>query len=101
MGILAWRGQVVTSSPGLKPRLIASMGNRSALGGYVRTSDWNEYMIVVRGGTFVHLINGRLMAMYIDDDPASSNNQTGFIGIEIEGLPCKVSVRNIWLRTLK
>jgi hypothetical protein len=40
------------------------------------------------------------MAVYIDDDPKSSNNLPGMVGIEIEGAPCKVSVRNIWLKKL-
>jgi hypothetical protein len=101
LGILAWRGQVVNSSAGSKPRLVANIGDRNALGGYVRTNDWNEYLIMARGGTFIHVINGQLMAVYVDDDPASSNNQTGFIGIEIEGSPSKVSARNIWIRKLK
>ena len=101
LGILALRGQVVVSPAGSKPRLVANIGDRNALGGYVRTSDWNEYLVMARGGTFIHVINGQLMAVYVDDDPASSNNQTGFIGIEIEGSPSRVSARNIWLRTLK
>jgi len=37
----------------------------------------------------------------VDDDPTSSNNQTGKIGIEIEGAPCKVLVRNIWIKKLQ
>jgi hypothetical protein len=101
LGILALRGQVVVSPAGSKPRLVANIGDRNALGGYVRTSDWNEYLVMARGGTFIHVINGQLMAVYVDDDPASTNNQTGFIGIEIEGSPSRVSARNIWLRTLK
>jgi hypothetical protein len=41
------------------------------------------------------------MAVYLDDDPASSNNKTGLIGIEIEGHPSKVSVRNVWIKKLQ
>jgi hypothetical protein len=41
------------------------------------------------------------MAVYVDDDPKSSNNQAGMIGIEIEGTPCKVLVRNVWVRKLQ
>jgi hypothetical protein len=40
------------------------------------------------------------MAVLVDDDPNSSNNQPGIIGIEIEGTPSKVSIRNIWLKEL-
>ena len=35
----------------------------------------------------------------IDDEPSSSNNQSGLFGIEIEATT-KVSVRNIWVKKL-
>ena len=102
LGILAWRGQVTESVPGVKnARLLGNIGNRDALGGHVRINDWNQYQIIARGGVFLHIINGQLMAVYIDDDPTSSNNVSGLIGIEMEGTPSKTSVRNIWLRKLK
>ncbi len=101
LGILAWRGQVVDSAPGKPPRQMATIGDRPALGGYQKVSDWNQYTIIARGGTFIHILNGQLMSVYIDDNPQSSNNQTGVIGIEIEGVPSKVSVRNIWIRKLQ
>ena len=102
--ILAWRGQVVESAPHNYPKLLATIGDRNALGGYVRVNDWNQYLILARDGTFIHVINGQLMAVYVDDDPTSSNNQSGLIGIEIESdsldQPMKVSVRNIWIKKL-
>ncbi len=105
LGILAWRGQVVESAPRSYPRLLGHISDRSALGGYVRVNDWNQYLIVARGGTFIHVINGQLMAVYVDDDPKSSNNQSGLIGIEIEGYPedqpMKVAVRNIWIKKIR
>lgn len=100
MGILAWRGQVVEKIPGQSQRLMGNIADRSALGGYVRINDWNQYLIMARGGVCMHVINGQLMAVFVDDDPDSSNNKAGMIGIEIEGVPCKVSVRNLWLRKL-
>lgn len=100
LGIIAWRGQVVNSTPGAGPQLIGAIGDRSALGGYVKINDWNQYEIIARGGTFLHILNGQLMAVLIDDDPASSNNLPGKIGIELEGTPAKVSVRNIWIKKL-
>jgi len=100
LGIIAWRGQVVNSSPGRRPQLVGNIGDRDALGGYVRNNAWNEYLIMARGGTFIHIMNGQLMAVYVDDDPTSSNNQTGFVGIELEDVPSKVSVRNLWIKRL-
>jgi hypothetical protein len=105
MGILAWRGQVVESTPREYATLVGNIGDRTGLGGYVKVNDWNQYLIMARGGTFIHVINGQLMSVYVDDDPHSSNNRSGLIGIEIEGYPqgepMKVSVRNIWIRKLQ
>lgn len=98
LGIEAWRGQIVHSSAVTGPQQIGTIGDRSALGGYVKINDWNQYEIIARGGTLIQILNGQLMAVLIDDDPASSNNLAGKIGIELEGTPAKVSVRNIWIK---
>jgi hypothetical protein len=86
--------------PGQPPTLVGMIGDRTELGGYVKVNDWNQYEIIARGGTMIHILNGQVMAVLIDDDPASSNNQPGKIGIELESTPAKVSVRNIWIKKL-
>lgn len=98
LGIIAWRGEVVEMGPGEPPQLLGNIQDRRALGGYVKTNDWNQYEVIARGGTFIHLINGQLMAVLVDDNASDVNNQPGIIGIEIESAPCKVSVRNIWVK---
>jgi hypothetical protein len=97
-GILAYRGQVTEALPGQTNRLVAKIGDIQALGGYVKVNEWNDYEIIARGGVMMHIMNGQLMAVFIDDTPDSINNQPGFIGFEIESQPCRISVRNIWLR---
>jgi hypothetical protein len=97
-GILAYRGQVTQALPGDTNRLVAHIGDIQALGGYVKVNEWNEYEVIARGGVMMHIMNGQLMAVFIDDNPNSVNNQPGLIGFEIESQPCKVSVRDIWLR---
>jgi hypothetical protein len=99
MRILAWRGQVVEGFGDKSKRLMGTIGDRLALGELVKQNDWNEYVVIARGGTFLHIVNGRLMAAMIDDDPASSNNWSGQFGIEIEATT-KVSVRNMWVKKL-
>ncbi len=99
MRIVAWRGQVVEAFGGTRKRLMGEIADRQALGGLVKMNDWNQYTIIARGGTFIHIVNGQLMAVLVDDDPSSSNNQYGLIGIEIEAIT-KVSVRNVWLKKL-
>ena len=100
LGILAWRGEVVEMGKDLAPTLVGTLGDREALGGFVRINDWNQYEIIARGGVMTHIINGHVMAVLMDDDPESSNNQAGKIGIELEGTPAKVSVRDVWVRVL-
>jgi hypothetical protein len=100
MRILAWRGQVVEGFGDKSKRLMGNIGDRQALGQIVKADDWNQYTVIARGGTFLHIVNGQLMAVMIDDDPASSNNAPGLFGIEIEATT-KVSVRNLWVKKLR
>jgi hypothetical protein len=99
-GIIAWRGQVVQSLPHKLPRLVGTIGDREQLAAYVKDGQWNQYTIIARGGVFLHILNGQLMAVLVDDDPASSNNVSGLFGLQIEGTPCKVSFRNLWLKKI-
>jgi hypothetical protein len=99
MRILAWRGQVVEGVGDKVKRLMGTIGDREALGTVVKQNDWNQYTVIARGGTFLHIVNGQLLAVMIDDDPASSNNWSGQFGIEIEATT-KVSTRNIWVKKL-
>jgi hypothetical protein len=99
MRIIAWRGQVVESYGASKKVLMGNIGDRKELGDFVKTNDWNQYTVIARGGTFIHIVNGQLMAVLVDDDPASSNNQPGLFGIEIEAIT-KLYVRNIWVKEL-
>jgi hypothetical protein len=78
---------------------MGTIGDRDFLGGFVRMNEWNRYTVIARGGTFLHIVNGQLMSVMIDDDPSSSNNQSGLFGIEIEATT-KVSVRNMWVKKL-
>ena len=99
MRIMAWRGEVVEGAGAGGRRIMGSIGDRAELGKLVKMNDWNQYIVIARGGTFIHIVNGQLMAVMVDDDPDSSNNQPGIFGIEIEATT-KVSVRNIWLKKL-
>jgi hypothetical protein len=100
MRILAWRGQVVEGFGARDKTLMGTIGDRAALGQVVKMNDWNQYIVIARGGTFLHIVNGQLMAVMVDDDPSSSNNQPGMFGIEIEATT-KVSVRNIWVKKIE
>jgi hypothetical protein len=97
-GIIAWRGQVVRTEEGKSPRLLATLGDKDELGGYVKVEDWNQLHIIARGTQMTHIINGHMMSILIDDDPTKFR-KTGLIGFEIEGTG-KISIRNVWLKKL-
>ena len=99
MRVVAWRGQLVESYGLARKRLMGKIGDRRALGELVKKDDWNECTVIARGGTCIHIVNGQVMAVVIDDDPDSSNNQSGLFGIEIESIT-KLYVKNIWVKKL-
>jgi hypothetical protein len=99
-GIVAWRGEAVESEAGKFPRLMGKIGERGRLGAAIKYDEWNQVMIVARGGVVMHFMNGQLMAVLVDDDPKSPENASGLIGLQIEGLPARVAFRNIWLRKI-
>ena len=96
---MAYRGQVVEGAGFGARRLMGVIGDLAELGKLVKANDWNQYTVIARGGTFIHIVNGQLMSVMVDDDPDSSNNWSGQFGIEIEATT-KVSVRNIWLKKI-
>ena len=65
-GILAYRGQVTQALPGQTNRLVANIGDKQALGGYVKVNEWNDYEIIARGGVMMHIIlihGGHILAV--------------------------------------
>jgi hypothetical protein len=97
-GIIAWRGQVVRAEQGKHPRLLSTLGDPDELKAVVKVNDWNQVHIIARGNTLIHIINGRTMSIFIDDDPTMAAAK-GVIGLQIEGTG-KVYFRNLWLKNL-
>jgi len=98
--VVSWRGQVTRRGAGSKPELLGTIGKRDGLAEAIRGDEWNEYEIIARGPVVIHLINGQLMAVHVDDDVSSPDNREGYIGIEAELNPARIEVRNVWLRKL-
>ncbi len=97
---LALRGQIAYVSDGKKTGSIGSTGNDNELKQLIKTDDWNEIHIIARGNTLMHLINGRLMSMVIDDDKANRKME-GEIGIQLHktAAAMKIEARSIRLKT--
>ena len=64
------------------------------------TKDWNAIHLVIRGNTLIHMLNGHLMSVVIDDD-AAGRMMKGEIGMQVHvGPPMKVEYRNFRLKEL-
>jgi len=95
-GIITYKGQIVHMLPGGERQIIGCVGEDSALKGVMNINDWNYIHIIAKGGTLIHILNGRLMSLSIDDDPARRKD-SGLIAVQIEGQG-EVYFRNIWLK---
>ena len=94
----ALRGQITRVRPGRKAEVVGSVGDPKELAGFIRDGDWNEYHLIVRGGTQVHLLNGHVMSVVIDDD-AAARHPEGKLGVQVHvGPPMKVEYRNFRVR---
>jgi hypothetical protein len=95
---LSQRGNVVRGVTGGVKKLVGTIDQTEALRGVVNINGWNQYHVIARGSTLLHLVNGRLMAVFLDDD-ATNRLMEGVIGLQMHtGDPFKVEYRNIWLK---
>jgi hypothetical protein len=99
-GIIAWPGQVVEADANVKPRLLGTLESADTLKSYIKQGDWNQYEIIADGNTMIHILNGHIFSIFVDQDPKFMA-KSGLIGLEIEGGgDVKISHRNIWLKEL-
>ena len=94
---LAVRGQITHVVGGRPPIVLSTFGEETELA-KLATDDWNAVHLIVRGNTFTHILNGRLMSVTIDDD-APNRPADGLIGMQVHvGPPMKVEYRKIRLK---
>jgi len=95
---IAWRGHVVRTENGKRPRSIAALGDRDALMKFINIGEWNQIHIVAHGHQLTHMVNGQVMAILIDDDQFALKTK-GVIALQIEQYGTgQISFRNIWLK---
>jgi hypothetical protein len=94
---LSIRGQLTRVPPDGPPVVLSTLGAPTELAALI-TGDWNAVHLIIRGNTLMHLLNGRLMSVAIDDDLARRPID-GVIGLQVHaGPPMKVEYRNIRLK---
>jgi 3-keto-disaccharide hydrolase len=99
-GFLAMRGQGTLVEDGRKARIIANLKNTNDLKALIKDTDWNLLHIIARGNMLVHVLNGQVTSLTIDDD-TKNRAMNGLIGFQMHmGPPMKVEFRNIWIKKL-
>lgn len=69
-----------------------------ALGAQIKQNDWNQFQVIARGNVLIHVLNGHVTALLVDDDGAN-RSMAGLLGLQIHtGPPMKVEFRNVYLR---
>jgi len=80
--------------------VLESLGDSDELKTKIKSEDWNEAHLIIKGNRLQHYINGVLMSEVIDDDAVNSSS-SGFLGVQVHvGPPMKVEYRNIQLKDL-
>lgn len=96
----AMRGQITHIRTGKKAEIIGSVGDIKDLESFIKVDDWNEYHLIVRGNTLIHILNGHVMSVVIDDD-TENRRFDGQIGVQVHvGPPMKIEYRSFRLKKL-
>ncbi len=86
-----------------KPKVekIASVGDPIELEKNIRRDDWNDYVVIAKGNTFIHIINGHVMSIGIDEDELNYR-KSGILAWQLHaGAPLKIEMKNVRMRRLK
>lgn len=96
---LAQRGAVTHVTGTRIPIVLSRVGDNKELAGLL-TDGWNSIHLVIRHNILIHLINGHLMSVTIDDDPA--RERKGLIGVQVHVRPpMKIEYRNWRIKPLQ
>jgi len=98
-GFLAKRGENAVLEKDQQPK-ITPIGNGDSLKSFIKSGDWNEVHLVIKGNRLQHFVNGVLMSDVTDNDTVN-RKMKGLLGVQVHvGPPMKVEYRNIRLKKL-
>jgi hypothetical protein len=86
----AWTQRVVTDTLEPANEIIAQ----------IKSEDWNECHLIIKGNRLLHYMNGMLMSDVTDND-TKNRKFNGLIGVQVHvGPPMKVEYRNIRIKII-
>ena len=100
------RGEVVvvrTNNENTNKPLIeklATVGDAVELETFIHRDGWNDYTVIASGNVFLHIINGHVMSVGIDEDKANFR-KSGILAWQLHaGDPLKIEMKDIRLRIM-
>jgi 3-keto-disaccharide hydrolase len=98
--VMVSRGHAVRITEDQKYKSLGTIADDAQVRGLLKTSGWNTYHIIGRGPLLMQFLNGRMVAMLIDED-TKNRALEGVLGFQMHvGPPFKIEFRNIWYRKL-
>lgn len=95
---LAMRGQMTQLKTAMEPTVYGSLGDKDKLWEYIKKDDWNHVHLIVRGNTMIHIINGHVMSVVIDND-IENRTSKGLLGVQVHvGPPMTIAYKNIRIK---
>ena len=71
-----------------------------ALKALFKPGEWNQFHLIARGNTLIHIVNGHVTAVCVDDD-VKGRSMAGLIGFQLHaGPPMKLEIRNVAIKLL-
>lgn len=100
-GVMCARGEKVKWTAENKKEVTGKTEKTSAeLQATIKKEDWNEYIIVAKGGKITHSINGNVTADITDESPKMV--KSGVLALQIHvGPPMTVQFKNVRIKDLK
>jgi hypothetical protein len=97
-GFLAERGTITYIAADGTKGMIGSLKTVDELKASFKPGDWNQFHLIARGNTLVHIVNGLVTAVCIDDD-LKGRSMAGLIGFQLHsGAPMKLELRNLAIK---
>jgi hypothetical protein len=97
-GFLAERGKITYIAADGTKNTIGQLESAEALAATFKPGDWNQFHLIARGNTLIHIINGHVTAVCIDDD-LKNRSMAGLIGFQLHvGPPMKLELKNVAIK---
>jgi hypothetical protein len=104
-GILAKRGEkvvVAESGDAKKPKIevTGEVGKSEEIQAAIHPAEWNDYVVIAKGGHLQHFINGKQTVDVTDETAAGAKK--GLLGLQLHaGPPMTVQFKDFVLKTAK